>query len=367
MTRGSHPPDRPRRNARYCRLLAALTITALAVTTASCSSFSSDRRLVVLDENHVRNGPHAVANLVRNNAHQGVRLHDVARLRLTAKGGAVLVRSVDVPDGWELMEPTTFPVTVGPTAAVELSVRLLDRGLRGLRGGQLKLHTDAPGHETTVIPLGGFEQIDVGGPQEPTLQDIVTVFGWSIDVAGGAPTLYDRGRRVLRGRELNIRTFAPIDPDKPVTVTVLAAFVRVGTGAPLAWRPAAAPEHALRPLLTLAATDTQTLLPSLAAGGPASADFSPAGDFALVIDGQDSDDARNSTTLDARQGCRAQCGHHVRIYPVVAASGRTVRSDLLVAVDYFPPAPGSGLTSGEKGNGDFQDAVLLVHNARAAG
>ena len=321
----------------------------------------------MIDELHVRNGPHAVANLVRNNARQGVRMHDVVRLRLTAVGAPVQIRSVDVPDGWALMTPPHLPVTISPDAPVELSVRLLDRGLRGLRGGQLKLHTDAPGRGTTVIPLGGFEQIDVGGPQEPTLQDIVAVFGWSTGIGETNGTLYDRGRRVLRGRELDIRTFAPIDPGKPVAVTVLAAFVRVGTGAPLAWRPASAPESTLRPLLTLAATDTQTLLPQLAGGGPAGGEFDPGGDFALVVDGQDSDDARNSTTLDAQQGCRAQCGHHVRVYPVVTASGLTVRSDLLVAVDYFPPAPRSGLTSGEKGNGDFQDAVLLLHNARKAG
>lgn len=283
------------------------------------------------------------------------------RVRLTS-GARVGVTRLDLPPGWSLA-PGTLPADATSARPLDLRVTMDRTGTAGLRGGPVTVDTTSTTQPRAFVRVRGYEQEVVGGTAEPSLQSLVQLFGWTTEVTGTGQQLQTRGAPVLVGAEVRAAGFAPDTAGRPVTVRQLAAFHRVGAAASLSWRPRTAAETATSVLLTQRASDSQTVLPLTTDGASAVAAFDPRGPFALVAEGQDSDDRRNDSSVDRTfYHCTGACGHHVRSYPVLDGSGRAVPGELIVAVDYNQGAPGSGVVSSEMGNGDFQDAVYLLTN-----
>lgn len=303
----------------------------------------------------------AVANRVGAGNRTDVAAHPTVtfRVRLTS-GTQVRVTGLDLPPGWSVA-PGALPASATAARPLDLQVTMDRTGTAGLRGGPVTVHTTSSDEPRAFLRVRGYEQEAVGGTAEPSLQSLVQLFGWTTKVTAAGQQLQTRGAPVLVGDEVRASGFAPARAGTPVTVRQLAAFHRLGTAASLSWRPRPAAESATTVLLTQRASDSQTVLPLTAAGTAAVVAFDPRGPFALVAQGQDSDDRRNDSSVDrSRYHCTGTCGHHVRSYPVLDGSGRPVPGELVVAVDYNQGAPGTGVVSTETGNGDYQDAVYLL-------
>lgn len=296
--------------------------------------------------------------------------HSRVTLRLVPTSAApVTVEQVSLPAGWTLAAPAALPARATAVAPLALTIRMVAAPQLGLRTGQATVTTDSTVRPTVTVQLAGFAQAAVGGANEPTLQQLFTLFGWSTPTLGTGQRMATRGMAGgLVGAEVAAGTFTAAVAARPVTVREIAAFHRLSADGPLAWRPAAAAEGAEVPLLTQAPLQSQTVLPATDAGRPTVASFTPGGPFALVANGQDTVDARNDPALDrSKWQCMGRCGHHVRVYPVLDAAGHAVADSWLVCVDYNAAAPGSRSVGHEGVNYDYQDAVYLVGNARPVG
>jgi hypothetical protein len=167
------------------------------------------------------------------------------------------------------------------------------------------------------------------------------------------------------------------DSSKPVGVTRIAAYSGFGLTA-FNWYPksdatgCATPTEAgcnqvFAPFAPAASTNAtvtpaeamlgQTLLP-LQIGDTAQHSFSPGAapfglDLGVEFLPEFSDSSRNDTTGDAAINCQpiAQCGKHVRFYPIKDAGGATIPNTYLVTFDILA------------GNLDFNDNVYVMTNA----
>jgi hypothetical protein len=105
--------------------------------------------------------------------------------------------------------------------------------------------------------------------------------------------------------------------------------------------------------------DGQSVYPRRTSGGQlttAAATFTPADTFGIQVDGDYSDDTRNSLGSDRNWGCTAAmaCGHHVRFWPAKDENGNVIPNAYLVARDTY----GSSM--------DYNDEVFLFTNVTPA-
>ena len=97
----------------------------------------------------------------------------------------------------------------------------------------------------------------------------------------------------------------------------------------------------------------QSLFPLTDSGAPAAGSFTPGGTFGWNVDGENSQDAMNTTDINTF----GRSGHAVRFYPVRDADGNIVPNAWLIVMDY---------EGGTFDNSDYQDLIYLVQNIRPA-
>jgi hypothetical protein len=97
----------------------------------------------------------------------------------------------------------------------------------------------------------------------------------------------------------------------------------------------------------------QSLFPLLASGAQAAGSFSPGGTFGWNLDGENSQDALNTTDINMF----GRSGHAVRFYPLRDAGQNIVPNSWLAVMDY---------EGGTYDNSDYQDLIYLVSNMRPA-
>ena len=292
------------------------------------------------------------------------RTHDSAPVRVTNTGTApVAVTSLSTTDGFAVTPATALPTTLAPGAVLEASVTFTHARTDTVRNqvvaGTLTAVGDAG---TATLDLEGIYQRRSESGDEPSLQQVLSAYGWSTrapasSLSGG------KGAYRAVGDEVLSPFWVRADPAAPVRFTQLAAYhgcCTTGTGETLSTYPqVAAPAAAtVTARVRHGGLWGQSVLPAGTTGERlAQGVLSPAAGqaFGIRIANEWSDPARNDGAKDAANGCTATvCGHHVRFFPVKDAAGTAVPGAYVVTMDY------SGI------NYDFQDNVYLMENVRPA-
>ena len=317
-------------------------------------------------------------------------VHDTGTLQITNTGNQTLnITGLSLSDStnWQIVSPSTLPSASSPLSVaaggtVNVTVRFIAQtnpphtdnqtndtttanGLNpvdagGVWSGTLNISSNDAARPVRTVNLAGYWQAQSESENEPGLQTIVNkLFGYTTTIANSALVQYPNNgsQPVYYGEEQPSALWDAADPSLPVSVRQLAAFhgqvdtsnPTSQTSAPIYWYPQGGSNNLLFSHHT---AESQSVLPtdSSSLTNPAQATFSPTGAFGLVLDGEDSNDARNTADIAA-----GRSGHAVRFFPVRDSSGNVVPNSWLVVMDY---------ENSNFDNSDFQDNVYLVTNMR---
>lgn len=209
--------------------------------------------------------------------------------------------------------------------------------------GKLRIGDPVDG---TFIELQGIGLAAFEGKNEPPLQDIVNALGIPLDVGGKKLELDSKAATI--GASVDSSYFVPANSGK-IKVTPVARFSPPGlTPVGIFTKD----DTALTRIGQLAdSTPTcpdahQRLLPSWESG-TRSIEIEP-GDkpFGFYMEGH-----HFTSFTDPARASEAKIPHTARIYPVSSFQGKPMKDTWLVCFE-------------EASNGDYQDAVILVENAR---
>ena len=235
-----------------------------------------------------------------------------------------------------------LPLAIPPGGNAEVAVAFAPH-VSGPQSASLQIRSSDPDDGLVSIALYGLGSHGEQGVLEPPLHAIVQTLGYDVDVGGQALRLGTGARAI--GDEVLAPLFEQAGA-APVTLTVVARYgpeevFPYGFFLPTE----AGAATSLREVGRIAAENAQELLPPLAAG---SATFDP-GDQPFGIYGQAGGETQYS--LDALN--HGQVAHALRVYPLRDRSGNPVPNSYLIGLE-------------EAKNGDYQDALFVLRNVRAA-
>lgn len=279
-------------------------------------------------------------------------VHNVATLRVKNTGAEPLqVTALPIVGPWQLANTIPLPATIAAGGQFDIPLKFIaNSGDR--HNGSLTINYDDPVETITAVQLSGFWQNVSEGGQEPTLNEIVKVYGYATVITNSNQQLNRNGLVQAVGDEVLSPYWQRADNLQPVSVRQLAAYHRQGNTATVYRHYKGS--NTTRTIFTHAGIDGQTLLPRKngSTTSPASGTFSPTGVFGFRIDGEWSDPTKNNQTKDQSNGCVGACGHHVRFWSVKDRQGAVIPNTWLMTMDY------SGI------NYDYQDNVYLVTNIK---
>lgn len=284
-------------------------------------------------------------------------VHDVAQLRIRNTGNSPLVIfSNSVTGAWQIDGGLAPNTVIAPGGSIVLNVRFTaTRG--GLQFGKLNLVTNDPDEPNRGIDLAGFWQNRSEHGEEPVLQQIAQLFGFTTNFLNPGQDLDQNGQVQTVGEEVLSPYWQAADSSLPVNVRQLAAFHNQGQRVTLFWHQRGS--SSTTAVLAHYALDGQAILPRKDVngqpGGPAFGSFSPTTAFGFRISsnpGEWSDDTLNDHSADIANGGVGPVGHHVRFFPVRDRDG-SYRSNTYLMVNDF-----AGI------NYDYQDNVYLVTNIK---
>ena len=311
-------------------------------------------------------------------------VHDQAtvRVRNTHATQPLAVSGVQLSDttNWQLVTPPSLPREIAPGGSVDVTVKFVATTPSGNPAnrqfnGRLDILTSDADEPVLPVELSGMWQRQSENNTEPDVAQITQSFGYGTTILRSGQQLNNKGELVKIGDEVQSQLWKRADTTKAVTVRQLAAFHTQGNTATFGITRTNSTTRANK--LTHYGVDGQSYLPRLNSlvGGVrplATASFTPTaaetgtstgtdpddGLFNINIDGENSDWTKNNANADV--DCRAKqetdpavvCGQHVRTWPVKDRTGKLVKNQWLVSMDY------SGI------NYDFNDNVYLVENIR---
>ena len=220
----------------------------------------------------------------------------------------------------------------------------------GTAQAELELTSTDPDNAQVRVGLYGLGSLGEQGENEPSLQQIVDTLGYKVAV-GSSQLRLGTGAEAV-GDEVMVPLFERAGPG-PVTLTVVArygpetvfpyGFFTLGGATDAQGRPIERPLR--REVGLVAAEHAQRLLPPPEQG---TLTFTP-GDEVFGVYGQAGEGTQYS--LDAlNDGLE----HALRVYPLRDRNGTPVPNSFLLGLE-------------EAQNGDYQDAVFVLGNVRAAG
>lgn len=228
----------------------------------------------------------------------------------------------------------TSPLTVPAGATASATIEFDPNGPRGVRTATATWSSD---EGSVSVDLRALAFPGEEGSLEPYLQEVVNTFDFGIDV--GWNHLADGVSPLPKGDEVLVPLFQSAGPG-PVLMTPVAAFAPQ-ENLPFGWYPATSGPASLNQVGMLATGQLQRLHPALASGGTS---FDPGAQaFGLYYDSQHFN--RVGYTEDHRN--TGGVAHRARIYPLTG-------DRFLVAFE-------------DASNGDYQDYVFVLSNAKAAG
>ncbi len=252
-------------------------------------------------------------------------------------------------------ELTTPPGPIAPAGQYDLTVRFIagtSATTKSKRFSTLVLTTNDQDEPTVNVQLAGFNLSAPEGGNEPSLQDLMDIFGYDTRITYAGQQLNRQGFVAAAGDEVLSPYWQRADTTKPVTMTQLAAFHSQGNTASFRWFNKGSGSQTT--VATHLGIEGQSILPhrngstTLLTTGT----FSPAALFGLGCDSERSDPALNSQSADTANGCPGPCGHHFRAWRVRDRDGKVVPNTYVVSMDY------SGI------NYDYNDNTYIVSNLK---
>lgn len=242
------------------------------------------------------------------------------------------------------------PVVVAPGASASVPLTF-SATAPGVVGATVTITSDDPAARSRTVALRGLGTAGTSGAGEPSLQRVVDVLGYPVDVGDPDPATTELGSAAPLGREVPLQRMVAAT-DAPVGVRLLAAFGVAGSPtATVGWHADGSVAPADRhELLAVPADSAQSVRPSPAGTttfDPGDASFGLYGSWPPFFSRHGQGYA--ASTQDALNTWDPAVAHHVRAYPVPGQP-----SSYLVAMEEH--------TSGF----DFQDVVLLVTNVAPA-
>jgi hypothetical protein len=274
--------------------------------------------------------------------------HSKATLRLRSTGTDPLVISaLTVTGPFALSPKPTLPLTIAAGSSSDVAVAFTATGGGKVQTGSLTVASNAG---SVPVQLAGTRTKPEGG-NEPSLVQIIQVFGYKTVIVGPGQTLNQHGLVTAIGDEVVSSFWKPRDPTKTVGVRQLAAYHTRGGKAPIQWY--AKGTSTTHTIVTSGGNSAQTLLPRKdgSTTSAASGSFTPGGVFGLRVSGEWSEPAKNNVPKDMQNGCPGPCGHHVRFWPAKDRAGAVITGAFIVAMD------------SSSVNYDYQDDVYLLTNA----
>jgi hypothetical protein len=223
--------------------------------------------------------------------------------------------------------------------------------------GSLTIISNDPTTPTKTVPLAGYWQNQSADEEEPNLSTIVgTLAGYDTVIATASQLTTESNGVDLQnnnvtptyyGQEVVSNSWEAANATQPVVIQELAEYEVEGVSNSTYWYSAATQNAHL--LMTSAANEAQSVLPTSSSGQLMKTSFSPGGPFGFRDDNHYSDDAINIANGDS-----VDDGHRFRFYPLIDENGVAVPNTWIVAVhngDFIP---------------DYQDAVYIVSNMQPA-
>lgn len=327
--------------------------------------------------------------------------HEQATARLTnASNASLTVESLSIDGPWRIEGAPALPRTLAPGERLDLNVRFTAGGPDSPKAqcssyststptgtptayqkctysGSLTIATGNTAAANTAVQLAGFWQPLPEAEHEPSLQEIATLFGYSVNLAPN-PGLYwpygQRGQTLTpHGEEVVSAYWQRADAAQPVTVRSLAMFHGRNSDGSLqpesfGWYPqgtyASSQAVPFTQLLELDPNSAQALRPlqrtlntAYALNGVADATFTPGSSvFGFRTRFEYTDPQYNTTTFRGNEAlpCTTERSNQMRFWPTRDRSGAPIPDTYFVGVDF------------NCDNLDYQDVVLLISNVKPA-
>ncbi|HEX5244450.1 MAG TPA: hypothetical protein VFW23_14405, partial [Tepidisphaeraceae bacterium] len=311
-------------------------------------------------------------------------VHDTDILRIHNTGNQPLkITSLALSDttAWEIVNPPALPATVAANGgSLDLTIKFIatknpshtdnqtndtatTNGISpvsagGVYSGTLTIGSNDSHNSSRVVKLSGYWQYQSAHENEPGLQAIVNkVFGFGTQInSTPIAQLTESTSPVYYGEEYHVSSqqglWAAADPSQAVTVEQIAAFHNQGQTAKTSWYNSGG---SLNELFQHVPDESQSLLPQIeGTTNSAIATFVPSGIFGFNLDGEYSEDSKNTTDKASFN----RSGHAVRFYPLRSSGNNClIPNTWLMVMDY---------QNSEFDNDDFQDLVYMVTNMRPA-
>jgi glucose/arabinose dehydrogenase len=276
-------------------------------------------------------------------------VHDIARVRVRNTGTSTLNVTSMTITGTFAINSGNAPFSVAPGSFKDVTIRFT-AGSGDTHVGTLTLNSNDTDRPSRQVQLAGFWQSDSEEnaqhvSQEPTLQEITSLFGYSTTILDTGQSLDENGKVHAVGEEVLSPFWAPADPDLAVKVVQLVAYHQMPNTATFSWYAKGSSTN--NKVFTSLGPDAQTVLPRMSTSGTlAAGQFKPGGTFGIKVDSENSDDTKN------KQEQSGAFGHHLRFYPVRDRNGKYLANTYLLGMDY------------NSINFDYQDNVYLISNIR---
>jgi hypothetical protein len=274
------------------------------------------------------------------------RVFDRNAIVVTNRGNTALTLLEPTIVGPFALEGVEYPYLLAPGAQVSVGVVFVATS-GNLHYGAMDIATDDDTQPVKHIELAGFWQRLSEHGQEPSLGELLELFGYGVDL--GAP-LNHQGHVEAIGDEVLAPYWRRVDETQDVVVRQLTSFHTYPASATIRWFDKGS--TTLHTLFTHDPVDGQSILPRKRGGGAARGTLAPEGAFGLKVDSEWSDPTLNDQTADQGNGCVGACGHHMRAWPAKDRDGVVIANKFIVAMDY------SGV------NYDYNDNVYLISNLR---
>ncbi len=304
-------------------------------------------------------------------------VHDTATVRIINTGSAPLeITDLPIQGAWQLVSPPSLPTTVAVNGSLNLTLKFVATG-GDLNTGTMTIVSSASSNQYKVVELAGFWQEFSEQDREPSLQELVKLFGYKTTITKSGQPLNNKGRVEAVGDEVLSPYWQRADTSKPVTVRQLAAYHIQGNVSSLYWYEKKEGYSAAAPstnrLFVHDEEEGQTVLPSRidTRNNPVKGSFTSNGVFGFKVDNEWSDwrlntigevpDGKGGTTIIDKD-CLEQrarnasivCGHHIRFWVAEDRTGAVIPNTYLMGMDY------AGI------NYDFNDNVYLISNVTPA-
>jgi hypothetical protein len=289
--------------------------------------------------------------------------HELVKLRIKNLSGDALVISnlaivggdttyFTLPNG----ELTTPPAPIAAGGFYDLDVKFqagTSATTKATRQSTLVITSNDADEGTLVVELAGFNLAQPEGNNEPSLQQLLDVFGYKTQITYAGQSLNQNGWVRAVGDEVISPYWQRANTALPVFMIQLAAYHSQGNTATFRWFNKGSGSQTN--IITMRGVEAQSVLPHRNGSTTllSNATFTPSGSvFGFGCDGERSDPALNNQTTDQSNGCPTPCGHHFRTWPVRDRNGALIPNTYIMSMDY------SGI------NYDYNDNMYLVSNIR---